>query len=53
MSSASTLKRIPETAAKRMAHLVMQQEVDWQRRTLQQPGLKVRGHPRFPGEDGF
>jgi hypothetical protein len=36
-----------------MPDLVMQQEVDWQRRSLQQPGLEVRGHPRFPGEHGF
>ena len=47
------LKRIPEPAAQRVPHLVMEQEVDRQGRSLKQPGLKVRRHPGLPGKHGF
>src|SRR5580698_8622042 len=45
---AGTLKRIPEAPPQRVSYLVVQEEVDRQRRTLQQPGLEVRRHPRLP-----
>src|SRR5712691_7675314 len=47
---AGTLERVPETPAQRMPDLVVQQEVDRQRRTLQQPGLKVGRHARLAGQ---
>ena len=34
-----------------MPYLVMQQEVDGQRRPLEQPGLQVGRHPRLPGQN--
>ena len=51
--AACSLKCVPETAAQRVPHLVVQQEVDRQRRPLQKPRLKVRGHPRLSGEYGL
>src|SRR3984957_6416268 len=51
--SAGVLKRIPEPAAQRMAHLVMEQEVNRQGRSPKPPGLKVRRHPGLPGKPGF
>ena len=36
-----------------MPNLVVQQEIDGQRRALQQPRLKVGGHPRLAREHGF
>src|SRR5712691_10806696 len=44
---AGALERVPETPAQRVPYLVVQQEVDRQRRTLQQPGLEVRWHARL------
>src|SRR5689334_14977539 len=44
------LEGVPESAAQRVPDLVVQQEVDRQRRTLQQPGLQVRRHARLAGE---
>lgn len=46
-----TLERVPESATERVPDLVMQQRVDRQSRTLQQPGLKVRRHPGLAGKD--
>src|ERR1700683_4661106 len=50
---ASALKRVPEAATQRVPDLVVQQEVDRQRGALQQPGLKVRWHPRLAREHRF
>src|SRR5216683_1677299 len=47
---AGALERVPETAAQRMPDLIVQQEVDRQRRALQQPRLQVRRHARLPGQ---
>src|SRR6476620_11916791 len=44
------LEGVPESAAQRVPDLVVQQEVDRQRRTLQQPGLQVRRHARLAGQ---
>src|SRR5712691_2602681 len=44
---AGALERVPETPAQRVPYLVVQQEVDRQRRTLQQPGLEVGWHARL------
>src|SRR5215472_7030080 len=47
---AGTFERVPESPAQRMPDFVMQQEVNGQRRPLEQPGLQVRRHPGLPGE---
>src|SRR5208337_4676452 len=47
---ASTFEGVPETPAQRVPNFVVQQKVDRQRRTLQQPGLEVGGHARLPGQ---
>jgi hypothetical protein len=51
--TARAFEGVPETAAQRVAHLVVQQKVDRQRRTLQQPCLQVGGHPRLSREHRF
>src|SRR6202034_413544 len=48
--AARALKRVPETAPQRVACLVVEEEVDRQRRSLEKPGLKVGRHPRRPCE---
>src|SRR5580658_8934092 len=50
---AGTLKRVPEATAQRVPDLIVQQEVDRQRRPLQQPGLQVGRHPRLAGQHRF
>src|SRR5258705_4269710 len=46
-------QRFPETAAQRMAYLVMKERVNRQDRTLEQPRLKVRRHPRLTRQHGL
>ena len=51
--ASSPFERVPETAAQRVPYLVMEQEVDGQRGPLQEPRLKVRGHPGLPRQHGL
>ena len=44
------LQGIPEPAPQCVPYLIVQQEVDGQRRPLKEPGLKVGRHPRLPGK---
>src|SRR6266568_4786446 len=46
-----TFERVPEPPAQCVPDLVMQEEVDGQRRALQQPRLQVRGHARLARQD--
>src|ERR1700689_2360143 len=50
---AGALERVPEATAQRVPDLIVQQVVDRQRRSLQQPGLQVGRHPRLAGQHRF
>jgi hypothetical protein len=47
------LERVPEPSPQRVSHLVVQERVDRQRGSLQQPRLEIGGHPRLTGEHSF
>jgi hypothetical protein len=49
----SAFKSIPETAAECMPNFVMKQEIYRQGRSLQQPSLQVRRHPRLASQHRF